>query len=101
LLLFASCSKPDDPVSYGRYLIENRDLTLLADSLPVASTTLILEVTQASGGQILPSEFLHTLVITRTDSLGNTTQVYSGVHDADWQSTATSENHDDLRLVVQ
>src|SRR5436190_20513295 len=88
LLLFASCSKPDDPVSYGRYLIENRDstalhvaatghhgpLTLLADSLPVASTTLILEVTQASGGQILPSEFLHTLVITRTDSLGNTTQ---------------------------
>lgn len=115
-LLLAACIKPIvEPTSNGRYLIDNRTgsglqveaetpygpVTWLADSLPPDTITAFVDVSQCSGGHVLPSNFFKTFALTTVDSLGNAVVVYSGVRNGDWMHSSARDGRMHLTLVVE
>ncbi len=111
LSMQVTCGKPGEPVTRGRYFIDNRlDLSLNAigtsdqgpsvdftDSIPAHTKSLFMEVTEGSGGHVLPSNFLTTFLIT--NEAGDT--VYTGVHNEDWERDQPIPSRADLILVIE
>ncbi|MGB6049111.1 MAG: hypothetical protein WBG34_16060 [Flavobacteriales bacterium] len=102
LLACRSQSRIVEYVSHGSYLVENATSTvlhihavglwgpvvLLADSVLPGTTTEFFQVTEGSGGHLMPSNFLSELVITQGDRTSPAV-VYNGIRNDDWHTPGT------------
>ncbi|MBK9176932.1 MAG: hypothetical protein IPM46_11485 [Flavobacteriales bacterium] len=114
VILFGACARITEPVTLGSYYVENLtgaplrveattlfgDSSVLSDSVPSGESTLFLEVSEGSGGHVLPSNFLRTFEVHGADSTGSQVVLYAGVHNTDWVVVDRSPRRVDLLLRI-
>ena len=108
------CHKPE-PIEHGSYYIDNRtaealhlsivqhwdDGNQLNEIIPPDTLLRFMDVTQGSGGHVLPSNFIKRFTVTRTDSLLGEVVVYEGVRNGDWRREDLSSGRTDLVLLIE
>lgn len=114
VLLLAGCIEREKPDVLAIYYVENHltttvhvaasthlgQLPLRTDSIAVSSTELIFDVMEG-GGVLLPSDFLHSFVVTSVDSLGNSDTLYNAVNDSDWHRDPITARRATVSFVVE
>jgi hypothetical protein len=113
LLVVSSCRKQAEPITIGNYYINNLSgdklrveavqngvsLPLLADTIPSLSLTKFYTAVEATGGNVLPSNFFTELNVYRITPAGDSL-VHSGVNNADWKQDFHSSGEQKLVLDI-
>lgn len=113
IFLSSACRKPAEPITIGNYYINNLSgdklrveaiqngvsLPLLADTIPSLSLTKFYTAVEASGGNVLPSNFFTELNVYRITPAGDSL-VHSGVNNADWKQDFHSSGEQELILDI-
>lgn len=114
LVVLSACTKPE-PIEHGSYYLDNRTPYVLhlhieqhwdeghqlRDSIPPDTLLRFMDVTQGSGGHVLPSNFIKRFNVVRNDSLLGEVIEYEGVRNDHWQRMDLSPDRTDLVLVIE
>lgn len=114
LVVLSACTKPE-PIEHGSYYLDNRTPYVLhlrieqhwdeghqlRVSIPPDTLLRFMDVTQGSGGHVLPSNFIKRFSVVRNDSLLGEVIEYEGVRNDHWQRMDLSPDRTDLVLVIE